>query len=379
MRRFILASWVWSSALGFLAPTPWRPRRVAWALRSAGFEGDPWEILGVARGASKSELRKAFRKKALKTHPDVNPSPEAAAEFSRVQSAYDTVSDAERLRQWERGARGGRAASSAARGGGGGRRPPPGYRPSSERQSAGEAWRPPRPPDYDDAGGDSFGAILGDIFRNVATNPKSTVRAVASDLLDVLEATAGDAFETEFATDAEWRSAVADAESLAERLAARLRDEIDPALVDAKAEERACRADAGRDVDALLAAIEASAGLSAKKTACERQIRNSRRELEALRRRGPPSTAGYDAAPPTSTARRPPPSSAPPPRRPPPKTPRARADPRRVDEELDKLKRARGSPSRSPPPKPRRPAKPDVDRRVDDELDKLKRQMGKKK
>ena len=77
MRRFILASWVWSSALGFLAPTPWRPRRVAWALRSAGFEGDPWEILGVARGASKSELRKAFRKKALKTHPDVNPSPEA--------------------------------------------------------------------------------------------------------------------------------------------------------------------------------------------------------------------------------------------------------------------------------------------------------------
>ncbi|KAH8054654.1 hypothetical protein JL722_8593 [Aureococcus anophagefferens] len=104
-------------------------RRAA-PLRSANFDGDPWEVLGVARGASKSELRKAFRKRALKTHPDVNDSPAAAED-------------------------------------------------------------------------------------------------VASDLLDVLEATTDDgSFETDFA--ARSGNAVADAEALADRLAARLRDEIDP-------------------------------------------------------------------------------------------------------------------------------------------------------
>ena len=64
--------------------------------RRSGFDGDPFEILGVGPDATKTELRKAFRKKALKTHPDVNDSPEAAAEFAKIQSAYDTLSDPDR-------------------------------------------------------------------------------------------------------------------------------------------------------------------------------------------------------------------------------------------------------------------------------------------
>ena len=362
-------------AHAFVVPAHPSCRRAA-PLRSANFDGDPWEVLGVARGASKSELRKAFRKRALKTHPDVNDSPAAAEEFAKVQAAYDTLSDPKKARKADFNSRNARPSSSTA-----GRRPPPGYRPPSERGGgAASGWRPPPSPDYDDAGGDTWGAIFGDVFRGVASNGvRGTVRSVASDLLDVLEATTDDgSFETDFATAREWRVAVADAEALADRLAARLRDEIDPALIDAKAAERACRADGSRDVDELLAKIELSAGLAAKKTACERQIRNSRRELEALRRRGPPADGGgYGGAapPPRSRPAAPPPPRSrapPPPRRPPP------GDDRRVDDELEKLKRARGSsPPRAAPPR-RSAAKADGDRRVDDELDKLKKTMGKK-
>jgi len=104
-----------ASARGFAPP----PRRLAarCVARSAAYEGDdPFAVLGCAPGASKAELRKAFRRKALKTHPDVNDSPEAAAEFARVQAAYDTASDPKRLRDWERRKRrGGAGGAGAAR------------------------------------------------------------------------------------------------------------------------------------------------------------------------------------------------------------------------------------------------------------------------
>ncbi|KAH8047472.1 hypothetical protein JL722_13101 [Aureococcus anophagefferens] len=119
-------------------------RRAA-PLRSANFDGDPWEVLGVARGASKSELRKAFRKRALKTHPDVNDSPAAAEEFAKVQAAYDTLSDPKKARKADFNSRNARPSSSTA-----GRRPPPGYRPPSER--GGGAARRRRGPPADGGG-----------------------------------------------------------------------------------------------------------------------------------------------------------------------------------------------------------------------------------
>lgn len=54
---------------------------------------DYYELLGVETSASSSELKRAFRKKALKLHPDKNPSPDAADIFNEVRVAYETLMD----------------------------------------------------------------------------------------------------------------------------------------------------------------------------------------------------------------------------------------------------------------------------------------------
>ena len=49
------------------------------------------ELLGVSVGASPEEIQAAFRREALKNHPDVSASPEAAEAFMRIKEARDTL------------------------------------------------------------------------------------------------------------------------------------------------------------------------------------------------------------------------------------------------------------------------------------------------
>mgnify|MGYP000758551286 CR=1 FL=1 len=53
---------------------------------------DPYEVLGIQRGASDEEIKKAYRAKCKRWHPDLNPNdPTAEEHFKEVQAAYDAI------------------------------------------------------------------------------------------------------------------------------------------------------------------------------------------------------------------------------------------------------------------------------------------------
>ncbi len=66
--------------------------------------GDPYKELGVSRGASQDEIKKAFRKLAKELHPDKNPGNKVADErFKRVTAAFDIIGDAEKRAKFDKG------------------------------------------------------------------------------------------------------------------------------------------------------------------------------------------------------------------------------------------------------------------------------------
>src|SRR3954466_9377795 len=63
---------------------------------------DPYEVLGVARDADETEVKKAFRRLARELHPDVNSTETAEEDFKEVAEAYEILSDTERRATYDR-------------------------------------------------------------------------------------------------------------------------------------------------------------------------------------------------------------------------------------------------------------------------------------
>lgn len=81
---------------------------------------DFYEILGVAKGASTDEIKKAYRKVAMQYHPDRNPGDKAAEEkFKEAAEAYEILSDADKKAQYDRYGHAGVSGNGRGHAGGG--------------------------------------------------------------------------------------------------------------------------------------------------------------------------------------------------------------------------------------------------------------------
>ena len=65
---------------------------------------DPYTVLGVGRGASDDEIKRAYRKLAKRLHPDLNPGKKSIeAQFKEVTAAYDFLTDPQKRARYDRG------------------------------------------------------------------------------------------------------------------------------------------------------------------------------------------------------------------------------------------------------------------------------------
>jgi molecular chaperone DnaJ len=135
-------------------------------------KSDYYDTLGVGRSASDSEIKKAFRKKAMELHPDRNAdNPDAEAQFKEVNEAYDVLKDADKKAAYDR------YGHAAFENGGGG-----GFRPGAGAQGG----------DFNSVFSDVFDDLFGDFMGRQGRGQRASR---GSDLRYNLSVSLEDAFK----------------------------------------------------------------------------------------------------------------------------------------------------------------------------------------
>ncbi|GGH28873.1 molecular chaperone DnaJ [Cribrihabitans marinus] len=135
---------------------------------------DYYDVLGVTKGASPEEIKKAFRRKAKELHPDRNKDdPDSEAQFKEVNEAYDILKDGDKKAAYDRF---GHAAFENGTGAGAGQRPGAGFGSG----------------DFSSAFSDVFDDLFGDFMGNRGGGGRRAARG--SDLRYNLRVTLEDAY-----------------------------------------------------------------------------------------------------------------------------------------------------------------------------------------
>ncbi|KAI0559101.1 Chaperone J-domain containing protein [Gracilaria domingensis] len=134
---------------------------------------DPYDVLGVPRDADASTIKRAYRRAALKNHPDVSKQPDARDRFMRIQEAYAVLSDANKRASYDRQRASSSGFNSFAKG----------FGFDFDAAQYAKKWREsnPMPDDIND----SLGSIFSDIFSGVAGAVGSN--GVVEDFVEFLE------------------------------------------------------------------------------------------------------------------------------------------------------------------------------------------------
>ena len=130
---------------------------------------DYYEILGVGRSASDTELKSAYRRLAMKYHPDKNPGDTAAEEkFKEAAEAYSVLADVDQRQRYDR------------------------FGHAGVSSGAGASWGAPGFGGIEDILGDLFG--FGDVFGSGRSGSRRSAAQRGADLRYDLEITLEEAY-----------------------------------------------------------------------------------------------------------------------------------------------------------------------------------------